>query len=80
MKGNPLKKLKEDFVAPAIELYLDRRVIITDCRSVIDYSQDCIVMCLGEKNIRIRGENLVTNSFCFGQTDITGQIISVEFV
>lgn len=80
MKNNPLKKFREDFIAPAIELYFDKRVIITDCESVVDYSRDTVVLCLGEKNIRVSGENLVVNSFCYGQTDITGKINSLEFV
>ncbi len=80
MKNNPLKKLKEDFIVPAIELYMDKRVIITDCESVIDYSNDAVVLCLGDKNLRVRGADLTVNSFCFGQTDITGEIVSLEFV
>ncbi len=80
MKNNPLKRIKEDFIAPAIELYLDKRVIITDCESVIDYSENTVVLCLGDRNIRVRGDNLIVNSFCYGQTDITGKIVSIEFV
>ncbi len=80
MKNNPLKKIKEDFITPAIELYWDKRVIITDCESVVDYSCNAVVLCLGEKNIKVTGENLIVNSFCYGQTDITGKIISLEFV
>lgn len=80
MKNNPIRKIKEDFIAPAIELYMDKRVIITDCESVIDYSCDAVVLCLGDKNLRVRGSDLTVNSFCFGQTDITGKIVSLEFV
>lgn len=80
MKNNPLKRIKEDFIVPAIEVYPDKRVIITDCESVIDYSCDAVVLCLGEKNVRITGNNLTVNSFCYGQTDITGKIFSLEFV
>ena len=46
----------------------------------MDYSKDCIVLDLGELNLRIKGENLVADSFVFGQTDISGQIISLEFI
>lgn len=80
LKGNPIRKLKDDFDLPAIELYLNKRIIITDCQSVIDYTKDSIVLCLGEKNLRVTGRNLTANSFCFGQTDINGEIISLEFV
>lgn len=80
MKSNHLRKLKEEFLIPAIELYFDKRVIVSDCEGVIDYSEKAVVLSLGEKNIRVIGENLVVNSFCYGQTDITGKIISLEFV
>lgn len=80
MKGSPLKRFKEDFIAPAIELYMNKRLIVTDCESVIDYSRDAVVLCLGDKNLRVRGSDLTVNSFCFGQTDITGEIVCVEFV
>jgi hypothetical protein len=80
LKGSPLKRFKEDFIAPAIELYMNKRLIVTDCESVIDYSRDAVVLCLGDKNLRVRGSDLTVNSFCFGQTDITGEIVCVEFV
>lgn len=77
---NPFKTLNEKIDSPAIELYCNRRVIVTDCHSVIDYSNDNVVLCIGEKNLRVRGENLIVNSYCFGQTDISGDILSLEFV
>lgn len=80
MKFDSIKKLKENIGAAAIELYSDKRVIIMDCKSIIDYSQDCIVLDIGDKNLRITGKNLVADSFAFGQTDIKGTIDSLEFV
>jgi hypothetical protein len=80
LRSNPLKKIKEDFLSPAIELYMDKRLVITDCEGVIDYSENGVVLCLGEKNLRVYGSDLMVNSFCYGQTDITGNITSIEFV
>ena len=80
MKFNSIKKLGENISASAIELYSDGRVIVMDCKSIVDYSEDCIVLNIGDKNLRIKGESLVADSFSFGQTDIKGKIISLEFV
>lgn len=80
MKFNMLKNMETNFKCPAIELYGNKRIIILDCKCVIDYSQDTIVLDLGDVNLKIRGSNLVANSFAFGQTDINGDIISLEFV
>ncbi len=80
MKLNSIKKLGENISASAIELYSDKRVIVMDCRSVVDYSEDCIVLDIGDKKLRIRGERLVADSFSFGQTDIKGRIFSLEFI
>ena len=75
-----LKNIKEDINNCAIELYSNKRIIIFDCKCVIDYSKDCIVLDLGELKMRIKGENLVADSFVFGQTDINGKITGVEFI
>lgn len=80
MKLNSIKKLGENISAAAIELYSDKRVIIMDCKSVVDYSEACIVLDIGDKKLRIRGERLVADSFSFGQTDIKGRIFSLEFI
>lgn len=80
MKFNAIKNIESNFKSPAIELYGNKRVIILDCKCVIDYSCENIVLNLGEINLKISGRNLVTNSFTFGQTDINGEILSLEFV
>lgn len=80
MKLSGLKNLKEDINNCAIELYSNKRIIILDCKCVVDYSKDCIVLDLGELSLRISGKNLVADSFVFGQTDISGQISSLEFI
>lgn len=80
MKFNGFKSIKEDINNCAIELYSNKRIIILDCKCVIDYSKDCIVLDLGDLSLRITGKNLVADSFVFGQTDINGEIISLEFI
>ena len=81
MKIPKIKRLKEEINNSCpIELYGNKRVIIFDCKSVVDYSNDFIVLDLGGQVLRICGANLVADSFVFGQTDITGEIISLEFV
>lgn len=80
MKNNPLKRLQENMNASAIEIYSNKRVIVFDCSCVIDYSPEHIVLGLGELKLKICGKNLVADSFSFGQTDINGEITSLEFV
>jgi hypothetical protein len=80
MKFNSIKKIGETLSLASIELHSDRRVILMDCKSVIDYSEECMVLDIGDKRLRIRGEGLVADSFSFGQTDIRGRIISLEFI
>ena len=50
-----------------------------DCKCVLDYSKDSITLDLGNLCLKINGENLIADSFVFGQTDITGEIRSLEF-
>ncbi len=80
MKFNLIKSISSDINTPAIELYADKRIVVFDCKSIIDYSENMIVLDLGEINLRITGTNLQADSFTFGQTDITGKIRSLEFM
>ncbi len=80
MKLKKIKSVTEDLENCAIELYGNKRLIILDCKCVVDYSQDHIVLNLGELNLKISGKNLVADSFVYGQTDINGEIVSLEFV
>ncbi len=72
--------IKEEIKESPIELYGNKRVIVFDCKSIINYSEECIVLELDGFRIKITGERLVADSFVFGQTDITGEIKSVEFI
>ncbi len=80
MKFNLIKNISSDINTPAIELYGNKRVVVFDCKSVIDYSHNMIALDLGEYRIKISGMNLCADSFAFGQTDITGIITGLEFV
>lgn len=80
MKFPKIKNIKEDISNSTIEIYGDKRIIVFDCNSVIDYTQEVIVLDLGVKKVKITGKNLTADSFVFGQTDITGEICSLEFI
>ncbi len=80
MKFNSIKNMKEDINNATIELYANKRVIIFDCKSVIDYSKECVVLDLGSSKLKLVGTDFVVDSFVFGQTDITGIIHSIEFI
>ncbi len=76
---NSLKNIKESTESAGIELFGNKRMLVFDCDCVLDYSEEFIVLKLGKLNLKIRGDELVLSSFAFGQTDITGEIISLEF-
>lgn len=76
---NPLKNISEDTEGAGIELFGNKRMIVFDCRYVVDFSEDCVVLNIGDLNMKVKGDNLVISSFCFGQTDICGEMVSIEF-
>ena len=76
---NPLKIISENSDNAGIELFGNKRMIVLDCRYVVDFSEDSVVLNLGKLNMKVRGDNLGISSFCYGQTDITGEIVSIEF-
>ncbi len=80
MKFKTLKNVKEDMESCAIELYGNKRLIVLDCKCIVDYSQDHIVLNLGNISLKVSGKNLVADSFVYGQTDINGEIVNLEFV
>lgn len=80
MKFNKLKNIEADAYGAVIELYSDKRVLIFDCKGVIDYNDESIVLDLGERKLKILGKQLVVDSFVFDQTDIKGIITSLEFL
>ncbi len=80
MKINRFKSVSENINSCTIELFSNSRVIVTDCKCVVDYSNEYIVLNLGTLNLKITGRNLVADSFSFGQTDIKGNIEKLEFI
>ncbi len=79
MGFNPLKNIKENTENAGIEMYGNKRMIIFDCQCVLDFSENCIVLNLGMLNMKIRGDNLVISTFAYGQTDVSGDIVTIEF-
>lgn len=79
MGFNPLKNISEDTENARIELFGNKRMIVLDCKCVVDFSEERVVLNLGNMNMSVRGDNLVISSFCYGQTDICGEIVSIEF-
>ena len=76
---NPLKNISENTENAGIELFGNKRMIVLDCKYVVDFSEESVVLNLGNLNMKVRGENLVISSFCFGQTVICGEIVCIEF-
>ncbi len=76
---NPLKNIKEDGNNAGIEMYGNKRMIVLDCECVVDFSENCIVLCIGNLYMKIRGDNLMISTFAYGQTDMTGEIVTIEF-
>ena len=79
MGFNPLKNITDDAENAMIELFGNKRMVVIDCRYVVDFSEESVVLNLGDMNMRVRGDNLMISSFCYGQTDICGEIVSIEF-
>lgn len=79
MKLKLMKSIEESVSDSTIEIFGNRRIIVMDCKCVVDYSKDSITLDLGNHCIKISGENLIADSFVFGQTDITGEIKALEF-
>lgn len=76
---NPLKNIAESTEEASVELFGNGRMIVFDCKCVVDYTSEYIVLNLGKFNMKIRGDSLSLSSFSYGQTDICGEIIGIEF-
>ena len=75
-----LKNITENNSDACIEMFGNKRILITDCKYVSDYSDGSISLNIGDMDVKIKGDGLVISAFAFGQTDISGNIFSVEFV
>ena len=76
---NPLKNISESTESAGIELFGNKRMIVLDCQYVVDFSEERVVLNLGNMNMSVKGDNLMISSFCYGQTDICGEIVTIEF-
>lgn len=76
---NPFKSIIEDVRNASIEISGNSKMTVTDCKCVVDYSNEFVVLNIGELNVKIKGDGLVLSSFTYGETNITGEIVSVEF-
>ncbi len=79
MDFKSIKMFQQESNSATLEIFGNYRVIITDCKSVIDYSKENISLDLGDLKLKISGKNLVADSFVFEQTDISGEIDKLEF-
>ncbi len=79
MGKNSLKKIMDDVKNASIEMFSNKKMVITDCRYVADYSEECIALNIGELNVKIIGRELVLSSFVYGETCIEGEILNVYF-
>ncbi len=79
MKFKRLKGFEEEINDAVIELHSNKRLLVFDCKGVIDYNDESITLDLGERKLKIFGDELVVDSFVFDQTDIKGCISSLEF-
>jgi hypothetical protein len=80
VKFNKMKNIQADINDAVIELYSDKRLLVFDCNGVVDYNEESIILDLGNRKLKILGEELVVDSFVFDQTDIRGRITSLEFI
>lgn len=62
-----------------LEMYGNKEVIVDGCKSVADYSGGYIKLDLGNKFLKISGNELTVISYVFEQADIKGEIVSLEF-
>lgn len=76
---NPLKNISENGENAGIELFGNKRMIVFDCKYVVDFSEGNVVLNIGKLNMKIRGDNLSISTFYYGQTDVSGEIVSIEF-
>ncbi len=79
MNINPFKNISDEVKSSCIEMSANKRMVITDCKYVADYSKEFIVLNIGSLNVKVRGAELILTGFSYGETCIEGEIISVEF-
>ena len=54
--------------------------MIDGCKSITAYRQDCIVLQLCDRNLRIRGKELILKSYYGSSISVSGRIESIELI
>lgn len=65
--------------AARIQLFGNSEAIVEGCCAILEYSSDRIKIDIGNKVVSFSGLNLSMNDYNLSQTNIKGDIISIEF-
>ncbi len=64
---------------PHIEMQGNREAVVDGCRGVLEYEEDKIKLNAGMCVLLFRGSDLTIKTYSDSLTEITGEIIAVEF-
>lgn len=64
---------------PYIEMLGNGEAVVDGCKGVLEYTEDGIALNAGACVLRFRGRNLTILAYSENQTEIHGEILSVEF-
>ena len=64
---------------PHIEMQGNREAVVDGCRGVLEYEEDKIKLDAGMCVLLFRGSDLTIKTYSDSLTEITGEIIAVEF-
>lgn len=62
-----------------LEMNSENEVYIYKCEEIIEYSDDSILLCFDNCNVRISGSALSMVSYSNGEMYIEGDILRIEF-
>lgn len=64
---------------PYIEMLGGGEAVVDGCKGVLEYTEDTIALNAGACVLRFQGKNLTIRAYSESQTEIYGDISSVEF-
>lgn len=64
---------------PYIEMLGGGEAVVDGCKGVLEYTEDAIALNAGACVLRFQGKNLTIRAYSENQTEIYGDIRSVEF-
>lgn len=64
---------------PHIEMQGNREAVVDGCRGVLEYEEDKIKLNAGMCVLLFRGSDLTIKTYSDSLTEITGEIIAIEF-